>query len=822
MAINLAREGHDRKACTALLSTDLCPDTPETVQALRGLHPAHPQPIARPAHDLPLAPEMVPDAVAKALRSFPADTAPGPSGLRVQHLREATAAGEADALFQHLASVVGLLAQGQAYPAAAAAFAGARLIALPKPKGGVRPITIGETLRRLTAKCLMAHVREMARDHFWSAQVGVAVPSGVEAAMHITRSWVERHAQQVDHVLLKLDFKNAFNEVSRQNVLDNVQAHFPALARWTTWCYQHPSSLYFGRRILIPSAAGVQQGDPLGPLLFAAAIQPLAEQLQATMPFSVFYLDDGVVAGDALSVSQGLQAIQQVARSVGLTLNLDKCELVAVGPTSSATLTANFPAQLLADVHGNSRVLRDFDLLGAAIGTPDFVAGHTLQRVQAGKQLLDTIASLEDPQVGLRLLRACAGHCRLVHSLRCNPPAAQRPALLQFDAHVRACFSSFTGLHLDPSQWGQASRGFGHAGLGLRATAADAAAAYLAFVGGCGVACSDLDAAYPAATLQSVSHVVQTLAAFNEQVAGGVPVTAGAVLGQKQKALATLVDSAAWARQLATTSAVGKALLHSEQHPGARAFLAAVPHGVCRMEPAVFLAELRLRLGVAEASLDTWCPRCDSVLDTYSLHAGVYAAGRERTRRHHAVREVVLRWADRAGLQPERETPEVLLPQRPEDSRLAARRPANIFLPFFGGSPTALDIAITAPQRRESLLEAGKQGGAAAAAYARVKAQHLQTATACEEQGVRFQPMVFESTGAFDISTGQVLQQLARAVAARAGGNTSVLHDQLLQELCSTIRTFRARAALRRRVELSENTGVAAATVVLHAPADES
>lgn len=287
----------------------------------------------------------------------------------------------------------------------------------------------------------------------------------------------------------------------------------------------------------------MQQGDPLGPLLFAAAIQPLAEQLRASMPFSVFYLDDGVVGGDVASVSQGLQAVQQAARSLGLTLNLDKCELVAVGPTSAAALTANFPAQLLADSQGNSRVLRNFDLLGAAIGAPDYVDEHTQQRVHAGKQLLDAIASLEDPQVGLRLLRACAGHCRLVHSMRCNPPAAQRSALLAFDAQVRACFSRVTGLHLDVSQWGQASRGFGHAGLGLRATAADGPVAYLASIGGCAAACSDLDAAYPAAHLQSLPAVVQALAAFNEQLVGG-SLTAGAVLGQKQKALAGMVDSA--------------------------------------------------------------------------------------------------------------------------------------------------------------------------------------------------------------------------------------------------------------------------------------
>lgn len=129
-----------------------------------------------------------------------------------------------------------------------------------------------------------------------------------------------------------------------------------------------------------------------------------------------------------------------------------------------------------------------------------------------------------------------------------------RPALVQFDAQVRACFSSFTGFHLDPSQWGHVSRGFGHAGLGLRATATDAAAAYLASVGGCAAACPALDAAYLSATLQSLPHVVQTLAAFNEQVAGGVPLTAGVVLGQPQKALAALLDPAAccaWLEELA-------------------------------------------------------------------------------------------------------------------------------------------------------------------------------------------------------------------------------------------------------------------------------
>ena len=221
MAISLAREGHDRKACAALLSTGLCPDTPETVQALRGLHPTQPLPSARPVHDLP--PEVVSNAMAKALRSFPADTAPGPSGLRVLHLCEVTAAGKADALYQHLASVVGLLAQGQACPAAAASSR------CQSPRAA-HAIAIGNTLRRLTAKRLMAHARELI----------LGMPS-MRFPAKLFWTWCK--------------------PISRP--------------WWATWCYQHPSSLYFGGRTVIPSAAGVQQGDPLGPLLLAAAIQPL-------------------------------------------------------------------------------------------------------------------------------------------------------------------------------------------------------------------------------------------------------------------------------------------------------------------------------------------------------------------------------------------------------------------------------------------------------------------------------------------------------------------------------------------------------------------
>ena len=81
--------------------------------------------------------------------------------------------------------------------------------------------------------------------------------------------------------------------------------------------------------------------------------------------------------------------------------------------------------------------------------------------------------------------------------------------------------------------------------------------------------------------------------------------------------------------------------------PGARAFL--------QMDSTLFVAELRRRLAVPEATEDKWRPQCNGILDTLSLHAGTCVAGGEKTLRRAAVRDTFLyRWADRAGLQPEK------------------------------------------------------------------------------------------------------------------------------------------------------------------------
>ncbi len=72
--------------------------------------------------------------------------------------------------------------------------------------------------------------------------------------------------------MFKVDFKYAFNLASHARILALVTEHFPELARWAHWCYGQPGGesplLWFGEWVL-ESKKSVQQGDPLGPVLFS-------------------------------------------------------------------------------------------------------------------------------------------------------------------------------------------------------------------------------------------------------------------------------------------------------------------------------------------------------------------------------------------------------------------------------------------------------------------------------------------------------------------------------------------------------------------------
>ena len=71
---------------------------------------------------------------------------------------------------------------------------------------------------------------------------------------------------------------NAFNMVSRDEMLRVVYEELPELYTFVHMCYAGSSLLNFGVHQL-RSDEGLQQGDPLAPLLFCASTMKLSRSM---------------------------------------------------------------------------------------------------------------------------------------------------------------------------------------------------------------------------------------------------------------------------------------------------------------------------------------------------------------------------------------------------------------------------------------------------------------------------------------------------------------------------------------------------------------
>ena len=81
----------------------------------------------------------------------------------------------------------------------------------------------------------------------------------------------------------------------------------------------------------LESGAGVQQGDPLVPLLFALGVEDISKSITSFL--NVWYLDDATIGGQPDSVLQDRIRIIPASARVGLNLNPTKCEQMNVSCT---------------------------------------------------------------------------------------------------------------------------------------------------------------------------------------------------------------------------------------------------------------------------------------------------------------------------------------------------------------------------------------------------------------------------------------------------------------------------------------------------------
>ena len=471
-AERLARAGHFSKACSALSAAAVAVPDEATAAGLQALHPVGPLPQVPRTAPAPLEPFTQAKAI-RALRSFSRVSGAGPSGLSVGHLLDASTGG--GHFLSALARILTLIAGGKVPLTIRPFMFGARLIALHKKSTsgtlGLRPIACGEILRRIAAKLLCALVSGWAKVFFTARQqFGVAVPNGAEAIIHVADEYVAKSSETEG--VLKTDWGNAFNAAPRATIIEETEKHFPQLLGYVIAALCVAALLFFGAFIIL-SLMGVQQGDPLGPLLFALALGIMWRAIVAGIDLSelilaAWFLDDGSFGGHLTVLKSLLLAFSALP---DWSLNLSKCEVIGDLAHLEA---AGFPPTVIL------RSKDSWDMLGCPRGNQANVDAGLEKVFARTAKKLDAITSLS-AHVAYTMVRTCASYGSAVFFARSGGPS---PIFAKFDSKVRETFGWIVS-HVADTPWRQAELPTSMGGLGLRPSAPFVSSAFISSICSC-------------------------------------------------------------------------------------------------------------------------------------------------------------------------------------------------------------------------------------------------------------------------------------------------------------------------------------------------
>ena len=377
---------------------------------------------------------------------------------------------------------------------------------------------------------------------------------------------------------------------------------------------------------------GVQQGDPLGPLLFSLVILELLDDIGhiPNMSLNLWYLDDGTFVGPRESVASFLELVLSKGPAHGLYINMSKCEIF--WPSHGDQSFSQFPVEVqrVVKMDGGAK------LLGSPLfGTDVYFNRCFAKNVDKVLSCQQHLSDIEDPQVELHLLRSCLSICKVNHLLHSVLPDRAKDRLYIFDHGLRHSLETIINSSLSDTSWKLSTLPIRLGGLGLREASRTAAAA---FVGSCnstrGLACQLLgnvasDNSIPEIQDSTISTAIQDLIlpgelSAKEQLSSLLPdnheldlmtATQHQIQGVLDSSLQNDIKKSASLRDLARMNS------SSAAHVGS--WLVAIPNfnlGLV-MSPSEFMVAVRIRLGLPFFPFPPASARCTcgQVLTTSSV-----------------------------------------------------------------------------------------------------------------------------------------------------------------------------------------------------------
>ena len=185
---------------------------------------------------------------------------------------------------------------------------------------------------------------------------------------------------------------------------------------------------------------------------------------------SLWYLDDGTLAGDPDTVLGDLSRIQGASDSLGLSVNPEKCELFFTRKHPDTEKLAQ-QQEIIAQFEVKAPKIKvktegNMNLLGAPIteGAMDSILREKLEALELMGDRLKEV----DAHDALFLLKNCFAIPKLMYVLRTAPTFKHPEILLEYDNKLKEVLQSILNVTLEDDAWLQSSLPVTSGGLGIR------------------------------------------------------------------------------------------------------------------------------------------------------------------------------------------------------------------------------------------------------------------------------------------------------------------------------------------------------------------